>query len=87
MKVSVIHYSNALILRGSSFLVDAATHKGCSQYSHFTDKDKTPFNTSHTKEEYSLWLPSVPLFVCLVSGIRYNVKISFSESLLKTCLN
>lgn len=54
MKVSVMHYSNALIPRGSSFLADVATHKGGSQYSHCTDKDKAPFGTSRAKEGYSL---------------------------------
>lgn len=54
MKVSVMHYSDALILRAASFFVDAATREGCFQYSYSTDEDKTPFNTSHAKKGYSL---------------------------------
>lgn len=87
MKVSVTHYNNALIPTGSLFLADVATHKGCSQYSHSADKDETPFNTSHAKKGYSLRLPGVPVFVGRVRVISYSVTITFSESLLKSCLS
>ena len=89
MKVSVMHYSNALILRDSSFLTGAAPQKSWSQYSHCTDRDQAPFNTAHAKKGYSIWLSSVPVSVCLVNGLSYNIgqflwvfaELSFAVSL------